>query len=56
MRTLLAAVDELAGVDALGNDKELALQAVAVGIAENDAGQGGTTTRVVDDLPNDTLR
>ena len=48
-RTLLAAVDKLASVDTLGGEESLLLQAEAVGVAEHDRGQRGTTARVVDD-------
>lgn len=39
---LLAAVDECAGVHALGRDEGLLAELVAVGIAEDDAGEGST--------------
>mmetsp|Transcript_25117 Transcript_25117/g.24868 ORF Transcript_25117/g.24868 Transcript_25117/m.24868 type:complete len:216 (+) Transcript_25117:256-903(+) len=47
---LLAAVDKLAGVETLGGDEGLLPQLVAVAVVEDDAGQGGTTAGVVDDL------
>lgn len=50
---VLAGVHELAGVHALVSDEGLGLQLVAVGVAELDAGQRSTTTRVVDDLLHD---
>ena len=47
---LLAAVDECTGVEALGRDEGLFTKLVAVGVAEDDAGEGRATARVVDDL------
>ena len=47
---LLAAVHKLASVHALGAHKQLLAQLVAVWVTEHHAGQGGTTSRVVDDL------
>ena len=52
---LLPAVDELAGVHALGGDEELVLLLVSEGVAEADSGKRGTATRVVDDLSDDAL-
>jgi len=52
---LLPAVDELAGVHALGGDEELVLLLVSEGVAEADSGKRGTATRVVDDLGDDAL-
>lgn len=51
----LAAVDELTGVQTLDSDEVLAGQVVLVRVAENNAGEGGTTTGVMDDLPDNTL-
>lgn len=50
-----AAVDELAGVHALGRDEELLLVLVTEGVAEGNAGKGGTATRVVDDVGDHAL-
>lgn len=52
---LLPAVDELAGVHALGGHEELVLLLVPEGVAEGDSGKRGTATRVVDDLGDDAL-
>jgi hypothetical protein len=52
---LLAAVDKLSGVHALGGDKELLLVLVAEGMAESDACERCATARVVDDLSDDAL-
>lgn len=52
---LLAAVDELPGVHALGGDEELLLVLVAEGVAEGDAGEGSAAAGVVDDLGDDAL-
>merc|ERR1712173_528839 len=52
---LLATVDELAGVHALGGNEGLTLQLVAVGIPERDPGKGSTATGVVDDVLDNTL-
>lgn len=41
--SLLAAVDEGTGVEALGGDESLLAEFVAVGVTENDAGKGSTT-------------
>lgn len=53
-RGLFAGVDELAGVHALVGNESLGAELVAVRVAEDNLGQGSTTTRVVDDIPNDT--
>ena len=42
---LLAAVDERAGVEALGRDESLLAELVAVRVPEDDAGEGRATTR-----------
>jgi len=47
---LLAAVHELAGVDALGGDEQLRSLLKPVRIPEDDLGEGCTATRVVDDV------
>jgi len=47
---VLAGVDELAGVHALVGNEGLALLLELVGAVEDDAGEGSTTTGVVDDL------
>ena len=41
--SLLAAVDEGAGVEALGGDESLLAELVPIGVAEDDAGEGSTT-------------
>jgi len=51
---VLAGVDELAGVHALVGDEGLGVELEAVGVTEDDLGQGSTTTGVVDDLLHDT--
>ena len=51
---VLAGVDELASVHALVGDESLGVQLVAVGVAELNAGEGSTTTGVVDDILHDT--
>ena len=43
-RGVLAGVDELAGVHALVGDEGLGVELVAVGVAEDDAGKGDTTS------------
>jgi hypothetical protein len=50
-----AAVDELAGVHALGGDEELLLVLVPEGVAEGDLGERRAATRVVDDVGDDAL-
>mmetsp|Transcript_21967 Transcript_21967/g.47881 ORF Transcript_21967/g.47881 Transcript_21967/m.47881 type:complete len:172 (-) Transcript_21967:235-750(-) len=50
---LLTAVDELAGVHALGGDEELGVALVPVGVKELDLGDGRTTTGIMDDLLDD---
>ena len=52
---LLAAVDELPGVEALGGDEELRLLLVAEGVAECHLGERGAATGVVDDVGDDAL-
>lgn len=53
--SLLSAVDELAGVHALGSDEQLLADLVAVGIAEVDDGERSATAGIVDDVPDDAL-
>lgn len=53
---LLPAVDELTGVNPLGGDEELVLLLVPERVAEADSGQRGSTTRVVDDLGDDSFK
>lgn len=48
--TLLATVDELSGVDALGSNEELRPLLEPVWVTEGHFGQGGTTARVVDNV------
>lgn len=52
--SVLAGVDELAGVHALVGDEGLGVELVAVGVAEDDLGQRSATAGVVDDLLHDT--
>lgn len=47
---LLTGVDERAGRDALGSDESLLAELVAVGVAEDDGGEGSTTERSADIL------
>lgn len=47
---VLTAVDVLSGVDTLGGDEELLVLLVADGVSELHLGEGGATTRVVDDF------
>lgn len=51
---LLAAVDELTGVLALGGDEGLGLELVSVGVAEDDSGERSATAAVVDDILDDS--
>ena len=53
-RGLLAAVDKRAGVHPLRGDERLRAELVPVGIAEDDASEGGPATWVVDDVFHDT--
>ena len=52
--SVLAGVDELAGVHALVGDEGLGVELEAVRVTENDLGEGGTTAGVVDDLLHNT--
>jgi hypothetical protein len=47
---LLSAVDELSGVHTLGTDEQLGVSLIPVGIKELNLGDGGTTTRVMQDF------
>jgi len=49
-----AAVDEGAGVEALGCDEGFLAEFVAVGVAEDDAGEGCAAAGVVDDVFDDS--
>lgn len=51
---LFAAVDEGAGVHALGGDESLLAELEAVGVTEDDTGEGSTTSSVVNDLLYDS--
>jgi hypothetical protein len=51
---LLAAVDKGTGVETLGRDKCLLAELVAVGVTEDDTGEGSTTASIVDDLLHNT--
>ena len=53
--TFLSAVDILAGVEALGGDHQLLLDAIFVAVAEGDNGERCTSARIVNDLLDDTL-
>jgi hypothetical protein len=53
-RGVLSSVDELASVHALVGDEGLGVKLEAVGVTEDDLGQGGTATGVVDDVLYDT--
>ena len=52
---LLAAVNELTSVHALGGYEKLLLQTMLVAVAELNNGEGGTTTRIVNNVLDDTL-
>lgn len=52
--SVLAGVDELAGVHALVGNEGLGVLLVPVGVAELDASQRGTTAGIVNDLLHDT--
>lgn len=52
--SVLAGVDELAGVHALVGDEGLGVLLELVGVLEGDLGEGSTTTGVVDDLLHDS--
>lgn len=54
-RGAASAVDELAGVHALGGDEELLLVLVPEGVAEGHLGERRATPRVVDDVGDDAL-
>lgn len=53
---LLAAVEELPGVETLRGDEEFRLLLVAEGMAESDLRERGTSTGVVDDIGDHTLQ
>lgn len=48
--TLLATVNKLSGVDALGSNKQLRPLLEAVRVTEGHLGQGGATAGVMDDV------
>ena len=52
---LLAAVNILTGVHTLSSDEQLLVGAVVVSVAELDLAERGTTTRIVDNVVDDTL-
>lgn len=52
--SVLAGVDELAGVHALVGDEGLGDLLELVGVTELDLGEGSTTTGIVDNLLHDT--
>lgn len=52
---LLATVDELAGVHALGGDEELFLFLVPKRVTEGDLGKWSSTARIVNDIGDDTF-
>lgn len=55
-RRLLAAVDEGAGVQALGRDEGLFAELVAVRVAEDDAGEGGAAVLAMSVPQTQTIR
>ncbi len=56
LHTLLASVHELTGVHALSSDEELLLGTMLMSLTELNNCQRSTTTRIVDDGLDDTLR
>ena len=52
---LLATIDELAGVHALGGDEQLFLMLVLEGVAEGNSSKWGAVIGIVDDLGDHTL-
>jgi hypothetical protein len=52
--SLLTAVDELTGVHALGGNHKLSIALVTIGIQELNLGHRGTTTRIMQDLFDNT--
>jgi len=54
--TSYTSVDELASVHALCSNEELVALLVLVGVAEYNAGKRGTTTGIVDNLFDYTLK
>lgn len=54
--SLLAAVDELAGVHALDGDEEFLAELVAVWIAEMDDGEWSATAWIVDDFLREIMK
>jgi len=52
---ILAAVDELPSVHTLDSNEVVLVELVLVRVAENDAGERGTTTGVMNDFLDDTL-
>jgi len=54
--SLLSGVDELASVHALVGDEGLGNLLESVGVTEDDLGERGTTTSIVDDLTDDTSK
>jgi len=51
----VSAVDELSGVHALSSNEEFLLELVLVGMTERNTSQRSTSSRVVDDLSDNTL-
>lgn len=51
---LLSAVDERSGGDSLGGDEGLLSELVSVRVSEDDGGEGGTSSSVVDDVLDNT--
>jgi hypothetical protein len=54
--SLLSGIDELAGVHAFVGDEGLGSLLESVGVAEDDLGERGTTTSIVDDLADYTSK
>jgi hypothetical protein len=52
---LLSTVDELTGVHALGGNEQLLPDLVSVRVTKVDDSKGSTTTRVVDNVPHNSL-
>lgn len=52
--SFLSTVNKGTGVETLGSDEGLAAELVAVGVAEDDAGERSTTAGIVDDLLDNT--
>ena len=53
--TFVSAVNELTGVHALSGNEEFLLELVLVGVSERHTGERSTSSRIVDDLSDNTL-